>query len=93
MRIATIATAVSLCATSAHAQSQCHPTPAIYEALVNAYGETRVMAGLQADGVLLEVWANRELGTWTMFFTLPNGQSCILTAGENFAEYRPEPNL
>ena len=78
---------------SAVAQTQCGPTAGIYEALTEKHGESRVMAGIEPSGLLIEVWANPETGAWTLFYTRPDGLSCAVSSGQGLEMFAPEPNL
>ena len=92
MRLATLAAIAACFPMSAVAQT-CGPTPDVYDMLTNKHGESRVSIGIEPSGIAIEVWANREAGTFTVFATLPNGASCAITSGQSFQEFRPEPNL
>ena len=94
MKVAAYAVIAALFSASAHAQAQqCGPTAGVYEALANKHGESRVMAGLEPSGLLIEVWANIQRGTWTLFYTRPDGLSCAVSSGSGFQAFAPGPNL
>jgi len=93
MKIAALAAIAACLPMSAVAQTQCGPTSGIYEALTNKHGETRAAAGIEPSGLLVELWANPETGTWTLFYTRPDGLSCAVSSGQGFQAYAPEPNL
>lgn len=72
--------------TSAFAQ-QCGPSPNVYAALSERYDERRVSIGLASDAAsIVEIWAS-EAGTWTAIVTLPDGRSCVLSAGSDFRSF------
>src|SRR5690606_26469272 len=48
------------------------------------YGEHLVAAGVDANGGLLQVYSNAESGTWTIAVTVPEGPTCIMSAGEGW---------
>lgn len=62
--------------------SNCGPSLAVYDALEEKYGESRVMSGLDADGILWEVWVNPDSGTWTLLSSDAGGTSCVQKSGE-----------
>jgi len=69
----------------AHAQTAaCADHDAVTALLAERYGEARIAIGLAADGALVEVWANRESGTWTIMITQPGGPACLAAGGEAF---------
>jgi len=78
---------------AAWAQAHCGSTTATYDTLANTHGETRVASGLQPDGLLIELWANPQTGSWTLFYTMPGGVSCALSSGEAFEQHAPAPNI
>lgn len=46
--------------------------------------------GLSASGALMELWANRETGTWTLTATNPAGLTCVIGSGDAF-DMAPAP--
>lgn len=78
-----------LLATSAQAQSQCGPTPAIMGFLASQYGEAQVGIGQNASGALVAITAS-PAGTWSLVLRRPDGLTCILTSGENWQSNAPE---
>lgn len=50
--------------------------------LLHKYGERRLWAGFANDGVLYEVWTRQ--GGFSLLSTLPNGQTCLYAAGEDW---------
>jgi len=63
---------------------RCLPRNALIEKLEDRYGETLVGGGLQTAQQLLEIWSSAETGSFTVFFTRPNGMSCIVATGEDW---------
>ncbi len=47
------------------------------------FGEARLGSGM-AGGILFELWASEETGTWTLLRVFPTGWSCIKAAGEGW---------
>ncbi|AVO36582.1 hypothetical protein [Pukyongiella litopenaei] len=60
--------------------------------LARNYGETRQSIGLDGSGSLMELFASRETGTWTIIKTLPNGLTCMIGSGESFETIAEEPD-
>ena len=75
-----IAMALSIAA----APQQCGPRPAVIATLSDRYGEAPRMRGL-ANGVIVELLANDDSGSWTILVTRPDGSSCLLVAGTAYA--------
>ena len=85
------ALALALVASPALAQQQmCAPIAQMTERLSQAFGEHLAAGGLTTAGRLLQVYANREKGTWTVTVTTPDGVSCLVSSGEAFAIELPE---
>ena len=70
-------------ATPAIAQQNCAPRDAVVERLAGTYGETRQSIGLDSGG-MVETWANRFTGTFTITVTTPSGLTCLVSSGESF---------
>lgn len=70
--------------TPASAQQNCGDRTKIITQLKVKYGEVQRSMGLGRDNGIIEIFASRETGTWTILFTRPNGTSCLLAAGEAF---------
>jgi hypothetical protein len=73
-------------ATSGHAQSErsCASHDFIVDRLATGYGETRQSIGLGSDNRIVELFASTQTGTWTLIITHPDGQTCLVAAGEAF---------
>ncbi len=52
--------------------------------LTQKYGETRQSFGLTATNQLVEMFASRASGTWTIIVTDTNGVACLIAAGDSF---------
>lgn len=81
--------------TDAAAQNarNCGPREAVVDRLAEGYGETRQSIGLGANNSVVEVFASRETGSWTITVTTPNGLTCLVASGQSFetlAEALPE---
>lgn len=93
MQIRTLATAlvlgtaaVATAAVPAGAQSDptmaCGSREEMTERLKRSFGEAQTGLGLVSAAQVLEVWSSEETGTWTILMTDPDGQSCMVAAGE-----------
>lgn len=49
--------------------------------LASEYGETLAVSMLTAEGTALQVFANDDLGTWTMLQVFANGMACYVAHG------------
>ena len=77
---------------SAAAQPVCMSTADMLSGLEAGYGEHPIGIGLSGDK-LVQVIVNYQTGTWTMLASTPDGQSCILATGTDWAKQAPKPNL
>lgn len=68
----------------AQTREACAERAKVIERLVEKYGETRQSMGLHQNNGVLEVYASSETGTWTILVTMPNGQSCLIAAGQSW---------
>lgn len=71
----------------AQAQAQaitCMPRDALVARLKGSYKEDPAGGGLQNAQRLIEVWASRETGSFTVFVTRPDGVSCIVATGQHW---------
>jgi hypothetical protein len=80
--------ALSSAAAPAVAQSSgnCAMRSHVIERLAAAYGETRQSIGLGANNQVVEVFASRETGTWTITVTNPNGLTCLIASGQAYED-------
>lgn len=71
---------------------QCGGTPDVYAGLSDA-GETRQYIAMPAPDQVIEFWAGPN--SWTMFVTLPDGTSCLISQGTMWQEFdeKGKPNL
>ena len=65
---------------------KCAPREAVVERLANTYGESRQSIGLGERGMVIETFASRETGTWTITVTAPNGLTCLVASGQSWEE-------
>ena len=78
---------ISVCigfTTSAQAQMVCGARGDIVKQLEKKYGETRRSVGLQQGRGVVEIYASKNTGSWTILVTDTRGKSCLMAAGEAF---------
>jgi hypothetical protein len=68
----------------AQAQPRCLERSQALDLLENRFGETRRAMGVAQGNAVVEVFASRETGNWTITATLPNGMTCLLASGHGF---------
>lgn len=67
----------------------CSMLPEIMTHLRESYSEQPVAFGVQADGNLLQVFASKESGTWTVVSTHPSGLGCLVASGRSWESLPP----
>lgn len=70
--------------------ASCAAHERLVDHLARNFNETVIAAGIDARGNLVEVFGSAE-GSWTILVTIPNGPTCILSAGEGWERYEPKP--
>jgi hypothetical protein len=83
VRMSLIAIALS---SPAFGQAQCGDRDAIVAELATKYNETRLGGGIDWAGALIEVFTS-QAGTWTALMTMPDGRTCMVSAGENWETF------
>ena len=76
----------------AYAAPQCGPQEAVIAFITNEYGETVQSNGLTGSPeapTLMELWANRTTGTWTITFSEGQGVLCMMASGTGYFEAAP----
>jgi hypothetical protein len=74
---------------SAAAQSKvCAPRDKIVERLEGGYQEFVAGMGLSTNGQLVELFKS-DKGTWTILITSPEGNTCLVAAGEGWQTMTP----
>ncbi len=68
----------------ATATETCAPREIVVEQLARRYGETRQSMGLGPRNTLMELFASRETGSWTITITTAQGQTCLVASGQAF---------
>ena len=71
-------------------ETLCDKRETVMKTLERQYGELEVGYGVTMDGALIELATAQDGVTWTMIRTAPNGQSCLIAAGQKWAK-APEP--
>ncbi len=71
-------------ATPASAQLVCADRGTVIARLAEKFGETRQSIGLANSGLIVEMWASAETGTWTFIATRPDGIACRIGSGTGF---------
>ncbi|QHQ36269.1 hypothetical protein [Algicella marina] len=74
--------ASGLAGSAAAQQKPCGEREQIVSRLGDKYGEARTARGLSHNNGMVEVYASEETGTWTILITLPNGETCLVAAGD-----------
>jgi len=69
---------------------QCLPRETLVQTLQSNFGERLTGGGLQSSRQLLEIWSSGETGSFTVFFTQPNGISCIVATGQHWNSVEPK---
>ncbi|MFP7674398.1 hypothetical protein ACG74X_13705 [Marivita sp. S0852] len=81
--------------TMVKAQQNCAPRSQVVERLASAYGETRHSIGLGHNNTVIEIFASRDTGTWTIAMTNTAGTTCLVASGQAFetlADSLPTPS-
>jgi hypothetical protein len=79
-----LAAAIGVAASTAQAAS-CGPRTDVLAALAKAYQEHPTAIGLSNSGRLLEIVTRADGGSWTLLLTSPQGVTCIVDAGGDWA--------
>ena len=74
----------------AHAAPPCGPHAEVAAELMERFGEERAGRGITNDGVLLEIYADPDDGSWTIVMTQPSGLACLVLAGEGWQSVKPQ---
>jgi len=74
--------------TASEARVLCAPHTQIVDVLEKGYQERKVADGLSDAGALVELFLS-DRRSWTIVFTIPGGQSCVLSGGEAWETLTP----
>ncbi len=74
---------LALAAAPAAAQgaATCADHATMVRTLAERWGESRQSIGLDDANAVVELFASRETGTWTLTVTRPGGPTCMVAAG------------
>jgi len=72
--------------TAAHAQT-CYNHTELLKSLKDQHAEKLVGRGT-SHGMIIELFVNSKTGSWTLFYTRPNGVSCPIATGFNWEKTR-----
>lgn len=81
--------AMLLATQHAFAQStqNCAPRDRVVARLAESFGETRQSIGLAPNNGVVEVFASRETGSWTITVTMPTGVTCLVASGQSYEKF------
>jgi hypothetical protein len=65
-------------------QQGCTKRPDIVGHLARNYSEAPVAIGLSSNGGIIEVLSSEKCASWTIIITQPDGNTCLLAAGESW---------
>ena len=75
----------------ANAQSSnCFIRSKVVDHLYKKFKESLIIAGLAANGSVMEVFSSPDGNTWTVILTDANGRSCIVASGEAWITIQPK---
>ncbi len=61
---------------------ECSEHKTVLGQFASTYKEAPVAGGLTRDGRLLQVLSSGDTGTWTIVLSKPDGETCVIMAGE-----------
>ena len=79
-----LAAALSLAPSEGAAQVTCSQRDNVLGHLARKYQEVPVAIGVTNRGGLVEVLSTGDGKTWTIIISTPDGQSCLVAAGEGW---------
>lgn len=79
-----LAAALSLAPSEGAAQVACNQRDNVLGHLARKYQEVPVAIGVTNRGGLVEVLTTGDGKTWTIIISTPDGQSCLVAAGEGW---------
>ena len=71
-----------------HASPQCDMRENVLALLADRYGEQPVVMGVAGQAAVMEVFANDSTGTWSLTMTMPDGMTCLMASGTDYAAMR-----
>ncbi len=78
------AAAFCLAVTASPDVTFCAPHKELAAMLKQNWHEEQVGAGINFRGILVGLFSSPDGVTWTLTFTRPNGESCVITAGRDW---------
>jgi hypothetical protein len=72
------------------AKSTCESRAAVLDFLSSRYSEAPVAMGMAKDGGLVEILTSGPGSTFTIIVTTPNGQTCMVAAGDSWENLAPQ---
>lgn len=66
----------------------CYAHDSLAELLDERFTESRVAAGLEVSGRLVQLYTSADSASWTMVITTPAGESCVIAVGEHWQELK-----
>lgn len=88
MRLLLLSLMSFLTAQAVEAAVPCAKSKAVRDNLAGKFGEAKVATGVIDTGRVMEIWINPKSGTWTVLLTMTNGNSCIMSGGQDFVAER-----
>ncbi len=79
-----LAAVLSLAPSEGAAQATCNQRDNVLGHLAQKYQEVPVAIGVTNRGGLVEVLSTGDGTTWTIIISTPDGQSCLVAAGEGW---------
>lgn len=92
MRQLLLSTLVCL-GTQSQAQQACFSHDQVVTRLADGYGEHLESYGVTPDGVLVEIYANPDTGTWTITITRAGSFTCLVSSGEGWVKINNDTQL
>jgi len=71
---------------AAYDRPLCQDSATMVASLNHDFAETLVDTSLQADGLVMELYASTLMGTWTLVHKGDDGVSCVVTSGIGWTE-------
>ncbi|MPY75603.1 MAG: hypothetical protein GEU87_15240 [Alphaproteobacteria bacterium] len=76
----------SLGSAETHDDSNCGQRTTVLDYLSTKYSEKPIAMGIAANGGLIEVLTSIEGSTFTIIVTMPEGETCMVAAGEGWED-------
>ena len=73
------------------AKSSCESRENVLDFLSSRYSEAPVAMGVSKDGGLVEILTSGPGSTFTIIVTMPDGQTCMVAAGDSWENIGPRP--